>query len=199
MKYESQMKRSKLAWVVWLFPIVALLIITSMYIHERNEEGTYITINFKSADGLIEGRTPVKYRGVTIGTIQSIKITEDDTSVDALVEIKKEYHKYVVKNSRFWLVEPQISLSGISGLSTLKDGVYIAVEPGPLNGDYQDNFKISTAPSAKFEKPNLVSYFLKTNHLKSITINDQINYRGVPIGQVVGVSLGKHGAYASVQ
>jgi paraquat-inducible protein B len=40
-------------------------------------EGPKITIVFQSAEGLEAGKTKIDYRGVDIGTITAIRLTED--------------------------------------------------------------------------------------------------------------------------
>lgn len=41
------------------------------------DRGNTITIDFMSADGIVAGRTPIRYQGVEVGTVQDIRLSED--------------------------------------------------------------------------------------------------------------------------
>ena len=56
----------------WLLPIIALLIAGWLLWTNYQERGTTITINFQTADGIVPGRTPIRYQGVEVGTVQGI-------------------------------------------------------------------------------------------------------------------------------
>ncbi|SQK75170.1 paraquat-inducible protein B [Tatumella ptyseos] len=47
----------------WLLPVVALLITGWLLWQNYLQRGTTITINFQSADGIVPGRTPIRYQG----------------------------------------------------------------------------------------------------------------------------------------
>ena len=41
------------------------------------ETGPTITIVFKSAEGLVPGKTEIKFKDVTVGKVQNIQLSED--------------------------------------------------------------------------------------------------------------------------
>src|SRR5690606_39629903 len=53
----------------------------------------------------------------------------------------------ICENSRFWLVSPRVSASGVSNLGTLISGIYIVMDPGKPGG-FQDVFTGLTEPPA---------------------------------------------------
>lgn len=184
------MKQSFLkSWYVWIFPLCAVIICGILLVRHFQDQGVGVVITFPSADGINPGSTPIKYRGVTVGEVQGVQISEDEKSIVASVEIMPRYKKYAVKGSKFWLVEPQISLQGVSGLSTLRDGTYIAVEPGAADGEAEYIFSASGGPSSKIEDSKFSNYTLETSQLGALGEGDPIYYRGVRVGQIVGVSL----------
>lgn len=177
------------SWYVWIFPLCAMVICGILLVRHFQNQGVGIVITFPSADGISPGSTPIKYRGVTVGQVQGVQISEDEKSILASIEIMPRYKKYAVKGSKFWLVEPQISLQGVSGLSTLRDGTYIAVEPGSANEEAVYIFNAVGGPSSKIEDSKYSNYTLETSQLGALSEGDPIYYRGVRIGQIVGVSL----------
>lgn len=177
------------SWYVWIFPLCALIICGILVLRHFQNQGVSVAITFQSADGINPGSTPVKYRGVTVGQVQGVQISEDEKSIVASVEIMPRYKKYAVKGSKFWLVEPQISLQGVSGLSTLRDGTYIAVEPGAGDTEAAYIFNASVGPSSKIEDSKFSNYILETSQLGALGEGDPIYYRGVRVGQIISVSL----------
>ena len=103
------------------------------------------------------------------------------------------------KARAFWLVEPQIDLQGISGLSTLRDGIYIAIDPGPTEAEPINEFKALTRPPAGINLTGLSFFSIVTSQLGQLGLGDHIFFRGLPIGQVIGVSLSKAATQAVIQ
>ena len=52
--------------------------------------------------------------------------------------IHSEATDVLKENTKFWLVQPSVSLAGISGLDSLVSGNYITLQPG--DGDSEDEF-----------------------------------------------------------
>ncbi len=90
-----------------------------------------------SADGIVPGRTPVRYQGVEVGTVQDISLSDDLRKIEVKVSIKSDMKMRCAK-SQFWLVTPKASLAGVSGLDALVGGNYIGMMPG--KGKEQDHF-----------------------------------------------------------
>lgn len=60
----------------------------------------------------------------------------------ATAEMNKDVEQYLRTSTRFWLVQPSVSLAGISGLETLVSGNYVTVSPG--EGEPTRQFKALT-------------------------------------------------------
>src|SRR4029079_3594545 len=93
-------------------------------------EGPTITITFKSADGIEAGKTFLKYKEGNIGQVTGLRLTDDLADVEVTAKIAKSAADLMVEDARFWVVRPRISLSGVSGVSTLLSGNYIGFEAG---------------------------------------------------------------------
>src|SRR5450631_4487009 len=115
--------------LIWLLPLCALLVSAWLIYKTVSEKGPEITINFPSADGLEIDKTKIKYLDVEIGKVTDIAINKDMKSIDVTAEMHKESSAYLTNNSQFWVVRPQVGLSGGSGLGTLMSGAYIAIKP----------------------------------------------------------------------
>ena len=111
-------------------PIVAALVAIGIAAERVLSEGPTVTLVFKAADGIEAGKTFVKYKDVNIGQVTAVRLTDDFAKVEVTARIAKSAAGLMVEDAKFWVVRPRISLSGISGLSTLLSGDYIGFEAG---------------------------------------------------------------------
>ena len=116
--------------VVWIIPILAALVAIGIAVQRIMNEGPTITIVFPVAAGMEAGKTQIRYKDVTIGTVQSVELADNYSKVMVTAKISKDAAGLMVEDARFWVVEPRITLSGISGLSTLLSGNYIGFGAG---------------------------------------------------------------------
>ena len=114
--------------LVWLIPIVAAIIGGTLVVKTYLRKGPTITISFKTGEGLEAGKTKVKYKDVEVGLVKDVTIAKDITHVIATVELKKEVTPYLVEDTKFWVVRPQMTGMSITGLGTLISGNYIGVD-----------------------------------------------------------------------
>ena len=87
-----------------------------------SEQGPRVTISFKTAEGIEVGKTKVKYKNVDIGVVEHIKFNDDFSKTILTVDFNQGSEKFLRRGTRFWVVKPQLSLRGASGLSTLISG-----------------------------------------------------------------------------
>src|SRR5262245_34603963 len=114
--------------LVWLVPIVALLIGVSLAVKAYLDQGPTITISFKTAEGLEQGKTKIRYKDVEVGLVTSVKLA--DQGVIATAQLAKGTERGLVEDTRFWVVRPRIAGGNVTGLGTLLSGTYIGVDVG---------------------------------------------------------------------
>src|SRR5258706_5200458 len=93
-------------------------------------EGPKITITFQTAEGLEAGKTKINYNGLEVGKLTSIVLSSDHQHVIATAAMEPKAKDLLVKDTKFWVVQPRISGLNVSGLSALISGNYIGVELG---------------------------------------------------------------------
>ncbi|MBV8135486.1 MAG: MCE family protein [Deltaproteobacteria bacterium] len=69
--------------VVWIIPIVAAATGLWVAVTRILSEGPDITITFSSAEGLEAGKTKIRYKGVDLGTVNTIRLSGDHLRVIA--------------------------------------------------------------------------------------------------------------------
>ena len=127
--------------VVWLVPLAAIAVAAIMAWQALASRGPLIEITFANAEGVVENETVLKFRDVGVGKVEDVAFTDDLSSVVVSVRLEKDIAPFVDADARFWIVRPEISAQGVSGLATLLGGVY-------LEGVWDDR---QGAPVSRFE------------------------------------------------
>ena len=116
--------------VVWIIPVLAAVVAIGIAVQRILSEGPTITIVFKIAEGIEAGKTVVKYKDVNIGQVTAVRLSPDYSKVEVTAKIAKNAAGLIVEDAKFWVVQPRVTLSGVSGLGTLLSGNYIGFEVG---------------------------------------------------------------------
>ncbi len=111
--------------VIWLVPLVALAITLGVAWKSYSDRGILIEIDFSDATGLRPGETPLKFREVEVGRVETVGFTEDLKSVRIGVRVQKDVAPFIDGSAQFWLVRPEVSAQGISRLDTVLSGTFI--------------------------------------------------------------------------
>ena len=117
---------------IWVLPLIALLIGGWLAWRAYSEAGIQVELIFASGEGIKAGKTELVYKGMAVGKVTAISLDQSgkNRGVVAQLEVNKELEQYLREGTRFWLVKPNVSLAGISGLETLVSGNYITFSPG---------------------------------------------------------------------
>ena len=174
--------------LVWLIPLITALFGGWLIVKAIMEKGTEITIIFKTAEGIEAGKTKIKYKEIEIGVVNTVHFNDDFSSIIIKAEIKKEAETFLKRDTRFWVVRPQLSLREASGLGTLVSGTYIEIEPGQ-GATHKYFIGLDQAPVVKAETAG-IKIVLLTEKLGSIDRGSHIYYQGIEAGEVLGYELG---------
>ncbi|HSC75554.1 MAG TPA: MlaD family protein [Pseudomonadales bacterium] len=186
---------------IWLLPFIALLVGIWLVWRSLLDIGPTITIEFESGDGIVANQTQVKYKGITIGTVKQLRNKDDLSGVIVEVEMDKSLKKKrggVPREAQFWLVQPQVSLAGISGLNTLLSGNYIgaqlSTDGGKLSGESAEHFiALKAPPPLPASVPGLHIRF-KTDRLGSLGMGAPVFSRQIPVGSVQSAGMAADGS-----
>ena len=132
--------------LVWLMPVLAIVISGYVVWNNYNDRGPLITIVLQSGAGISAGATEVRIRDLKVGVVEDIGFSDGMTAVEVNVRLDKDIAGYVDKDAQFWLVEPQVTARGVTGIGTLLSGVYIAANWDGVEGEFQDRFTALTVP-----------------------------------------------------
>ena len=183
---------------IWIVPILAILVAIGVAWERIASEGPTITITLKSADGIEAGKTFVKYKEVNIGQVTAVRLSDDTKGVEVTARIAKSAAPLMVEDARFWIVRPRISISGVSGLSTLISGNYIGFEAGKSTEKSRRFTGLDVPPIITGGMPGRV-FVLQASNLGSLGIGSPIYYRRLPVGQVVAYDLTPDGSSVMIR
>lgn len=173
---------------LWLIPIVTLVVGVWMVYDNWSKRGPLITLEFSTAEGLEAGKTRIKTRDVEIGQVEEITLNAQLDGVIVMARINSEFKHLLVEDSRFWVVQPTVSISGVSGLSTLMTGQYIQFSPG-TGSRRSDHFRgLDYPPLTPLRTPGL-RIRLTTDGDFSFARGDLIHYKGIRVGRVETVEF----------
>jgi len=184
-------KRARFS-VVWIIPIIAALVGIGIVVQRFLNEGPTIIITFKVVEGIEAGKTFVKYKDVNIGQVTGVNLSDDYSQVIVKAKIAKNAKNLLVKDTKFWIMQPRISLSGVSGMGTLLSGNYIGLEAGKSKEKERIFKGLDTPPIIASTEPGR-QFLLKADDLGSLGFGSPVYYRRLNVGQVIGYDLAKDG------
>ncbi|MBJ3813720.1 MCE family protein [Shimwellia pseudoproteus] len=184
---EAHVKTKRRISPFWILPVIALLMAAWLAWTTYEDRGTAVTIDFTSADGIVAGRTPVRYQGVEVGTVQGVKVNQTRHVIEVTANISNDMEDALRGETQFWLVTPKASLAGVSGLDALVGGNYIGMMPG--KGTPQKHFTaLDTQPKYRLNNGDLMVQ-LDSPDLGSLNVGSLVYFRKIPVGRVYDYAI----------
>lgn len=190
-------KRTRLS-LVWVIPIIAAVAGVWVAVTRILGEGPQITIVFKSAEGLEAGKTVIKYNGVDVGTLTTVRLSDDHQRVIATAQMAPKTESFLVDDTRFWVVRARISGANVTGLGTLLSGAYIGMDIGRSKKSKRDFVALETPPIVTGDVPGRF-FVLKTPNLGSLDTGTPVFFRRLQVGEVASYKLDTDGNALSVK
>ncbi|NTS75490.1 MCE family protein [Catenovulum sp. SM1970] len=184
---------------IWLLPVIAAIIGLWLVAQSILSAGVNVVIRLDSSDGIVAGKTEVRYRGLPIGVINAININKEEDKIEAEVELIKDVEPFLNETAIFWLVKPQVGFSGVSGLDTVLTGRYFELRIGATEGNKKRVF------DAVLEEPPLASdtpglhIVLTAETQGSVGRGSQIYYKQVAVGYVYDTKLAKDSSHIEIK
>lgn len=157
--------------------------------HQKSLAGIKIIIQFPTSEGITPGKTRVLFKGIEAGYVQRITILPDLSGVNAHVLMDPRIKSRMGKKSKFWMVKPEVGLSGVSGIETLLSGTYIGMEP--QKAALHRKFVALEGPPQRPEDKGRLSLTLNVDRRGSLKAGSPVTYRQVIVGEVTGYELSK--------
>ncbi len=184
------------ASVVWIVPIAALLVALGVAWQSYSDRGPLIEIAFESAAGMSAGETVLRYREVDVGLVEDIAFTDDLGLVLAAVRLDKSIADFVDEDAQFWIVRPEVTARGVTGLDTVLSGVYIqGAWDNVADGVVDVHVALNDAPLTAEGRKGL-RIVLNANPGVSLSEGSPILYKGIEVGRIGKPGLTDDGSNA---
>lgn len=168
--------------LVWVVPLIALALGGWMIVRELQNRGPVINIEFVDGSGVVADKTQLEHKGVAVGTVIGVELKPDLKGVNVQVRLNKTAADIAGEGALFWIVHPEIGLSGIRGLDTLLTGPRLNVRPG--NGPRADRFiGLERTPPPQLSKQGR-TFILQSDQLGSLTTGAGVFFRQMKVGVV---------------
>lgn len=179
---------------VWLVPLVALAAALGVAWQSYAGRGELITISFQNASGIEAGQTPLKFRDVTIGVVEQVNFGAGLSEVLVNVRVSKDVAPYIDDGAEFWVVRPEVSVRGVTGLDTVLSGAFIAGRWDSESSGARSRFTgLEVPPMLGGPDTAGMVVVLKLRDGNQISAGAPILYRGIEVGAVGAPRLDKDG------
>ncbi len=167
------------------------------------EKGTWIVLSSDTSKGLTEG-APITFRGVQVGTLQNLRLADDDETVLADAFVFAPHDDRLTTATVFWdtsgfsvSLGPQgVALNVSSVASLLQGGVEFATltsggKPVPQGYVFDLQPDEATARSALFtDEEDLVRLAIEIDgNVKGLAKGADVKYQGLTVGRVTDLSV----------
>lgn len=184
------------ASIVWAIPILALIIAMGIAWQSYVDRGPLIAIKFENGEGVKAQQTELRFRDVTVGLVERVAFSDDLSHVQVFVRLDKDVAPYVDGGARFWVVRPQVSAQGISGLDTVLSGVFIEGSWDSQAGGVI--YEFNGLPEEPLIKPGEqgLQIALRSTGDASLESNIPILFRGVEVGRLGQARISRNGDFS---
>ncbi|SFR42639.1 paraquat-inducible protein B [Yoonia tamlensis] len=168
--------------LVWLAPVLALAVSLGAAWKNYADRGTLIVISFENAAGVAAGETLIKYRDVTVGKVETVEFAPGLGDVLVHARIDKDVAPYLDDDAEFWVVRPDVSVRGITGLDTVLSGVYI-------QGNWDTEADVAQFEFTGLERPTLTlagqdgtRIILRATDGSTVSAGAPVLHKGIEVG-----------------
>ena len=187
---RAAVRASRRFSAIWIIPVVAIAIGAWLAWNTLSKQGPTITISFESAEGLQAGQSQLKFKDITLGTVQAISLSPDHTHVRVTVGTTAEAGPLLTDTTLFWVVKPRLFAGSLSGLGTLLSGSYIGMLPGQTAGKPKREFVgREDPPVLEAAVPGRI-FLLKSRKIGSLSLGSPVFFRDLNVGEVLGWEIG---------
>ena len=180
--------------VIWIVPVVAVAIALGIAWRSYSDRGPLIEVSFDQANGIVKGQTQLKYRALTVGTVEDLTFTPDLSAVIAHIRLDKSVAQFVDADARFWVVQPQVTARGVTGLDTVLSGVFIEGSWDATPGEPVRQFQGTDTPPLVPLGARGTVIRLRADTGGQVQAGAPVIYRGVTVGNIDAPALEPDGS-----
>ncbi|MEJ6394831.1 MlaD family protein [Gymnodinialimonas sp. 2305UL16-5] len=191
-------KKRGISWV-WLMPLLAVVISVVAVVQMYRNQGPIIVVTFPLASGIEAGETPLRFRDVQVGLVESLEFSEGFRAVEAHIRIDRSIADFVDAQAQFWLVEPQVTARGVTGLSTVLSGVYIEGTWDGEQGEPEDHFNAMQGTPLTLPGEEGTRVVLTSRDGGQLAAGAPVLFNGIEVGRLGVPELSDDGSSVTME
>lgn len=168
--------------IVWFVPLIALAVSLGVAWQSYSSRGPLIEITFDNASGISADETVIKYRDVDVGRVEDVTFSDDLEVVIVSARMDPAVAPFLDDDAQFWVVEPDVSVRGISGLETVLSGVFILGSWDSEADVAQSSFVGLDTPPINFSDSDGTSIVLRARDGSALASGAPILHKGIQVG-----------------
>lgn len=170
----------------WIVPILAAIVGVVLLLQWMHARGPLVTITFEDTQGLTID-APIMYRGAIVGRVENVQLSADTSRVIVSARLHATSQELAREGTRWWIVHPEVSFEGITGLDTLISPRYLTLSVG--TGKPSLSFAgVATSVMAQ-EQMSGTKFTIITDSISGITQSTPVYYRGIIVGAVSNIQF----------
>ena len=180
--------------VVWLVPVGALAVALGIGWQSWNEQGPLIEVTFEDGGGVLAGETELRFRDVAVGLVEEVDFTDGLDRVRLSIRVDKDLARFIDADAQFWVVRPEVTTEGVSGLDTVLSGVYVRGQWDSETGTEETSFEGLPRPPLLGPEQQGIEITLRATE-GVLSGNSPILYKGVEAGRIGSATVSTDGFY----
>jgi paraquat-inducible protein B len=184
---KARVRRRRVFRLIWIVPAMALAVAAYLVFHRWQDYGPQINVSFADGGGMRVGQTPLRYRGVQVGEVTGVYLSNDEKRAVVRIRLTRSGAGLAREGSQFWIVRPRVGLGQVTGLTTVLSGPELNVQPAKPDAPTQTEFVgLDNPPTTTIEGG--LKIVLRGEHPK-MRVDAPVYYRGVEVGVVQKIDL----------
>lgn len=182
----------------WLLTLACMVLAIGLVVWSLPSKGFEIVVHFPEGHGL-EAEDAVRFRGIDVGSVKKVSLNPALDAVDVTIQLKPFAKSLAREGTRFWIVRPELSISGISGLETAVGHKYVGLMPGDEGGVVKREFRgLEESPPETLAESGIELIF-RGEKRHSISAGSPVTFRGVEIGRILSVGLSSDSRHVDIR
>lgn len=182
----------------WLLTLACMVLAIGLVWWSMPSKGFEIIVHFPEGHGL-EAEDAVRFRGIDVGSVKKVSLNPQLDAVDVTIQLKPFAKPLAREGTRFWIVRPELSISGISGLDTAVGHKYVGLIPGDEGGPFKREFRgLEESPPESLAESGIELIF-RGEKRHSISAGSPVAFRGVEIGRILTVGLSSDSRHVDIR
>lgn len=180
-------------WLVWCMPLVAIGLAAWFVYKALPQPAESIVVVTDKAGGINANNTFVFHRGVQIGRVTAVELTEDLNSIELSIDLNEGREIFAREGARYWVVRPELNNASIQGFSTIVSGPEIHAKAG--SGKSRMTFEALAENPLPNMGENDLLFKIRSAGKSGISRGSKVVYRGIQVGLVADVRLSELSNY----